>query len=443
MTGVSVLCAVLVLLAIGWLVRLGQGQWLAPGPLFCAYWAAGVGFPALLAPSFTESVSAVWYIVVLVAAFALGSWIASRNQPPVRQSEIQPRQLNLRLLRLVVVAGTVAGVAAVALAQRANGASLSSVLSLQGLFEGASSLSYARYTNAYDTPAAVPLLLAVNYAAALIGPFAARGIGRRLGALCVIGPFLGATFYAAVTTQRAGMFTAIFLLVAGWIGSRVYFTGDTPRIGLRRAIGGLLGAAVALAAFFGIGLLRTGGTSTHFIQIATRNLAVYAFGYMPGFSHWFTTESPTWPDTWGSASLAGISKYVGFGAQYNDALQDWAPLGNGGETNIYSAWRYLITDFGIALSPIAALLIGFLVTVAWRRLSEWPTTITLIGCLAGYAYMLYSVTLPIFTFTNVTVAVVLAGVALSRQPRPPVPVRESPHEAAVRRARENLVRATG
>lgn len=64
MAGVSVLCAVLLLLLLGWLLKFAHGRWLAPGPFFALYWAVGLALPPILAPDYILSQAAVWYIVV-------------------------------------------------------------------------------------------------------------------------------------------------------------------------------------------------------------------------------------------------------------------------------------------------------------------------------------------------------------------------------------------
>lgn len=439
MAGGSVVCAVAVLLVAGWLLRAAQGGWLAPGPLMALYWAVAIAAPPLLAPDYFQSQGAVWYIVLLAAAFSFGSVIASGVRPPARPAVVAPRPLNLRAVRLLVLAGIVAGVAATALVQRANGFPLSSVLSLQGLMTAASSISEARYTNDLQMPALVPVLLAFSYAAALLSPFAARDTRRVKGAAYVLGPVLSASYFAMVTTQRAGMLTAIFLLFAGWVGSHLYFTGAAPAVGFRRVLVAAAAAVGLIAAFLGIALLRIGLTSPQYVRLVRENLSVYLFGYMPGFSHWYDAGTPTFPQAWGSASFAGVAQYVGGSARYGQALTDWAPLGDGGQTNIYSAWRYLIEDFGWAGAPLAAFALGYLITLAWRRLVQRPAPVVLLACLSGYAYMVHSVTLPIFTFTSVVAAFALAGITLTRRVPPPKPVGESPHVIAARKARATAV----
>jgi oligosaccharide repeat unit polymerase len=433
MTGISVLCAVLVLLLVGYLLRAAQGRWLAPGPLMSLYWAAALALPPLLAPDYIQSQGAVWYVVLLVAAFGLGSLIASGAATPTRATDIEPEELRLPLLRWLVVLGTGAGLAATVVIQLSNGYPLSAVLSLRGLMASASQLSDDRYTGGLTEPVVVPLFLALTYAAALLAPFAARGASRYGAAALVLGPGLAATAYAIVTTARAGMMTALFLTLAGWVVARTGDRGESPRVGMKAAALGLLGVASVLAAFVGISLLRYGSANPNIIRFALGRLNSYAVGYMPAFSYWYDAGPPSFPQAWGTASLAGAAQHLGGDERYGQALTDWAPLGNGGETNIYTAWRYLITDFGWAVTPLAAALLGYLITVAWRQLILRPTTLAAVGLLAGYAWLLHSVTLPIFTFTSVVAAFAVTGWALSLRPAAPKPTPVDRRAATIRR----------
>lgn len=428
------LCAVLVLLAVGWLLKLAQGRWLAPGPMFCAYWALFLGLPPLLAPQFVVTSAAVWYITLLVAAFSVGSWAAAWRRP-VRSPDVRPHTLNLRLLRWLVVFGTVAGLAAAVIIQRANGQSISAILSLATLLDASSSLARDRYTGGIATPALVPLLLAVTYASALVAAFAAQGLSRRSAVACYLGPMLGAIAYAATTTARSGMVTAAAFLATSWVASRIRSTGATPTVRGRTVLVGLLSGAAVFAAFIGISFLRVGSFEPHYQRLVFGKLAVYGLGYLPGFSYWFGQDPPAAPTEWGAASFAGVAKYLGAGGTYNDALTDFAQLGGGATANIYTAWRYLIADFGWIGAILAAVVLGYVATAGWRMLVQRPTTTALVLFMSTYAYLLHTNVLPIFTFTNTVAAVAIAGLALHLRPPKPKPIVETPHERDVRRAR--------
>lgn len=420
MAGVVVLCAVVALLLIGWLLKLAQGRWLAPGPFFAGYWAVALAAPPLLAPEFFYSTAAVWYIVALVAAFGLGSAAAVRR-PPTRSPDAGRRELDVRGLRWLVAAGTGAGLAATVLIQAANGYSVTAILSFQGLLDASAAFSEARYTGGIYTPPLVPLLLGFTYAAAMVAPFAARGLTRRWAAACCVGPLIGATLYAIATTARAGMLTSFVFLFAGWMVARLWHDGETPKLGVRRLLGGATAAVVGGVAFVLIAFLRVGSFDDRFQRLIVEKLGVYGLGYLSTFSQWLADAAPTGPRAWGAATIAGLTSPFGIGEEYGSAFTDFRPIGDTvvGQSNIYTGWRYLVEDWGIAGALLAAAVLGYVTTRVWARLVERRSVPALVGYLCLFGAMAHWVTLSIFTFTNVVVAAAIAAVALSRTARLP------------------------
>ncbi|SDY75528.1 oligosaccharide repeat unit polymerase [Modestobacter sp. DSM 44400] len=417
-----VVLGVITLLVAGWPRGVTGGRWLTPGPFFTLYWALALLLPPLLAPGFYVSKPAVFFIVALVLCFVLGAYIAGGRRPAVRLPEHQPRQLNVRLLRQLVAFGAMSGFAATFVLQVVNGYSLTSVFSVSQLFQSATAISYERYSGNLVIPSSVPLLLSFTYAGALVAPFAAQGLRRRTALLCYASPVLGATAYAVVTTARAGMLTAFFFVLAGWIVQRIYWQGETPRLGWRAVVTGGAACVGVLGTFIAIAFMRVGTIDSQYVAVVLNKISVYAVGYLTGFSRYFDSQPPSFPHEWGAASLAGIAKNIGAGSEYGQALDDFVPLGNGGSTNIFTAWRYLVEDFGLIGTPIVAVAAGALLTLLWRRLVERPSPLVALGCLAGYAFLAHSVTLPIFTFTNVVLAFMVAAFMLTREAPAAAPV---------------------
>jgi oligosaccharide repeat unit polymerase len=409
MTAISLWCAVGVVFMIGLATKRHHAGWLAPAPFLALYWLVALALPPLLAPTYAVAQVAVWYIVLLVAAFALGSW-ASISRAPLRDGGVNPRPLNVHLLRQLVLVGTGAGLMATVVVQLANGYSVMSIVSLKALVDRAATFSIERYAGDSRTPVMVPLLMSLTYAAGLVAPFAARGLPRWRAVASYVGPLAGAVMYAVLTTARAGMLTVAFFLAAGWIASWTYWQGEAPRLRLQSIIA-VVGSIIALAAaFVAIAFLRVGSFGGPVRLVIADKTVAYAVGYMPGFSEWLTHSAPTWPSSWGAATFAGL---ISIGDGRTAGFSDRATLGpGGGTTNIFTAGRYLIEDFGVVGAPVVAVIVGWLVAVAWRRTIERPGVAPVIVLLCFYAYTLNSNTQTIFLFTNICLSVVLASLAL-------------------------------
>ena len=422
---ISVLLPVVALLGLGWSLRRLQGGWLAPGPSFAVYWAAALALPAVLAPDYVRSTAAVWFIVVLVGSFCLGSAMAA-SRAPERTAERLSRPVNLSALRRFVVAGTVAGVLATLVVQAANGYSLGSILSGRGLLDAAAAFSADRYTGRTTMPIAVPLLMSMTYASALVAPLAARGLTRARAVACYLGPFVGAASYAVVTTARLGMLTVAFFLLAGWMAARAGSGGSTRRIGFRALVAVTAGLVGLATLFVLIAMLRVGSFDAQIRNIILAKMLAYTVGYMPVFSQWWDQSAPTWPETWGSATFAGLLD-VGRGG--SAGFDEYLPLGDGsGVANIYTAWRFLIEDYGVVGAPLAAALLGWVATAAWRTAVMNGSPLAVTGLMAAYGYTLNSTTQSVFLFTNIVLAFVIAAVLLGVLPALPGS-RKSGHQS--------------
>src|SRR5699024_6061172 len=100
-------------------------------------------------------------------------------------------------------------------------------------------------------------------------------------------------------------------------------------------------------------------------------MQAYAAGYMPAFSDWLEQDALTWPVDWGTATFTGALSLGGGSEGFNDRRL-LAEEGSG-TTNIFTAWRFLVEDFGVAGALLAAFAVGWLLTWAWRRTVEQPS----------------------------------------------------------------------
>jgi hypothetical protein len=121
------------------------------------------------------------------------------------------------------------------------------------------------------------------------------------------------------------------------------------------------------------------------------------------------------------------------GSGESAAFKVFVPYGAGlGQTNIFTAWRYLVEDFGFAGAPLAAFVMGLVAAAAWKRVAERPTPVALAVLLCAYAYILNSTTQTVFLFTNIMLAFAVTGLALSLRPAAPKPTSLERRAASIR-----------
>ena len=408
---VTVCALLLVVLAV--VLRQVEGTWLTPGALFAAYWATWLGGTALFGRGYRTPAVGPAFIVLAVVAVAAGARAAS---PASADRSRRVRVHQPLVPRGMAVAGGAAAVAATALMLADGGYSLGSVLSLQGLLATGNQLSVDRYAN-NGVPALVPWLLSGCYAGALVGPFLLAG-DRRHGwgrqGLLVCLPLLGALSFSTVTTARLPLlltacFTAISVVMALSLRE-----GRVFRPQARHAAAAVLAVAGVASAFALIAFVRIGTADSADRPVIADKLQGYAFGGVPAFSQWLEQPDPPWAGrprlTYGQATLGAPARALGYDASLSQAYTDprQVTVQPGDTTNIFTAFRSLVGDFGVAgaLLVLAGLGAG-LARLQRRVLRGGLASFPLVA--AGYGYLLNSNSQSIFWFTNVLVALVLAG----------------------------------
>jgi len=416
---------VLLVVALGLFVplllfsRAMQGSWLAPAPLFAAYWSIATFAPLLLLDGARVSYRALIYVAAAAWIFALGGMLATAG---AGAQQIRPmRQRDGRPLTAVVWIGTVAGLAASVFAVRVNGFSIGQALSLQGLLSVGSTASVNRYSGMVGEGVVTATLLGLAYGAALVAPFRLLLPGR-MPRLWSLRPLLGVTVYSTLTTERLVLLLGVALTTTGLVAALLVRDGRLPAVSARRVIAGLLAIIVLAATFVAIAFVRVGDYSPDIQQRIERKLEVYAFGYLPAFSAWVQdrNRAPETPLGYGTSSVAGVSYLTGQDRDATRAYNERVTITEGGlTTNVYTGFRNLILDFGTAGGALVVALWGFITGRAYLAARVQRSVVSAAVMASSYSLVLLSNTMLVTTFSNVAAALAFGVIFLAWTfPRP-------------------------
>jgi oligosaccharide repeat unit polymerase len=298
------------------------------------------------------------------------------------------------------------------LALRSSRYGLGEILTLQGLADSTNSMAVARY-GGEDENLLVFLFLGFGYVAALVAPFIKLTDSRRQVWWAVL-PAVTSLAYAAVSSARLGFLVSAALTVGGFIACAVIRNGVAPRVKLRPAVGVTLIGAILASAFIGIGVLRTGRVDAAVFQATLNKQSSYTVGTVGAFSTWYGdygTGMGQQPG-YGTATIAGMEYLTGQDRAMTRAYGEFAIIDHSGrKSNVYTAFRGLLLDFGIDGTIIFLGIGGFI--FGWLYLSAVRGSIvaaTLLGY--GYASILFSGWMAMTTFTNILVVAVAAPAVL-------------------------------
>lgn len=409
---------VVLLTGIAALCRWHFGSWLAPAACVAGFWAAEVALPAILAPDFGYSSLAIAYLAVGVVVFGLGAFLAApRHEDPVPTSPPEPpTRLGARALVAMSLAGSGAGLGALAATVVGGGFSIESLLSFGGLLRVGNAISVARYDQAGPASLLVPLLLTVLYAGALASPFT-RLAGTR-SRWIRYGPLLAATLFSLVSTERLVMLTAVTLTVGSEAVTTLIRGASLGRLGLRL---GVVAATVGVL-FGGIAFVRVGSVDASTGATVMTNLRSYAFGYLAGYSQWFDdyvglrngipTSEPTFfaPLDYIRPGLHELGSTRGY--------KDGRSFGSDGGTNIFTMVRAVVVELGLGGATVFLAVAGFVTTRWYRAVCQGRGRLWGPWLAAFVATTLLSSTQSLFSFSNTCVGVLGGAVAVTVCLRP-------------------------
>lgn len=392
-------------LPLPWLARLStttQGHWLAPGPLAAWTWTVAAGVPLFLAPDMPihpEAYALVTaFVTICVIASTLGASAVRRT--PQRTDVLGRESWRTAAWRWYVVAVVAGCVAPFILYEHtrefAGGGSFA---------ELAMYASMARYEGQFSIPPSVRLLTAVTYFAATLAAFltASTPAEQRRWKLGFVwlAPLVAAML---VHTAKANVLYGLVMWGAGWTAGLAYASHvqrvARPGAWVRPAI-----AVLVLAGLFVFSQgLRMNRTSIGDLPFLLDHLRLYVVGHMPVFGHWVVNDMPrTAGESMGAATFAGIAELLGLAHRQAGIYE-----GNTGftDSNIYTAWRPLVEDFGIVGGAAFLAVLAYVAGLGWQLLRS--------GRLGGgalviayVAYMTWSPITSIFVYSMLLAVVVI------------------------------------
>lgn len=401
--------AVLAAVAFSLLVlgsAIAEGHLMRPGPLFGAFWGFLIVSPLVLLPAFAsaytyEGVLLIW---MSCAAFCVGSLVGGRTRVGIRRHDV----LSLDRSRLILVAGSVCGLAAAVIAIRRGGFYPSQMLSLDVWLDLGHNSAVARYQGGVSKGPLVAGLNGLALASTIFAPFAPTpGVPRLLR----WAPLLTCILYSAATTERLGMLFAIAVSVAGVTINRLGQERHEFRFGVGSLLKGFLAAFSAAVIFILVALLRVGSANESAIGAVFNKLGVYALGAVPAFSQWAVASNAVGGERlgWGSASFPFVYWFVGQDRASTRAYNEFVVIGiDGSRTNVYTGFRSLILDFGAAGALLFLFSWGILTSVLLRRVVATGSVVSGVALCGNVGVLMLMHSMMVTTFTNVTLAVVVA-----------------------------------
>lgn len=411
------LVILIALVALAWIVRWLEGDWLAPGSFFVGYWTINLAFCYVAGPAFSVSPAAAAWVAAALASFAVGALMSRPLRPRVVDvARVEMVKIeHLGGIRTSIALCTGLGLAAVPAMLWWSGESLGAVFSPEGLLAIASDLTVRRYTGERE-PAVVSLLLAAIYLGALLaGTLGASRYtsNRKYTQVFVWLPLVPALAYSTVTTAKATIILTGFLWLAAFIvTSKLNRRFNINATFFAKFLASLL---VASAVFTALQALRYDVELRDLLELAPI-LQVYATGHLVAFSNWFDANWYSIDPKFGLILFAGVADFLEISPRVAGLYEEIVEIG-GSSSNVYTAFRAIIEDFGVAGALALLGLFGWF--AAWSfKLARLGYSSALTGVVFAYSFMILSPITSVTTYNSLLLAFTLYGTYLAIAFRP-------------------------
>ncbi|CCQ10276.1 putative integral membrane protein [Pseudoalteromonas luteoviolacea B = ATCC 29581] len=172
-------------------------------------------------------------------------------------------------------------------------------------------------------------------------------------------------FESLITASRAGFLLQLFSFLTSlyfWIAA--LNNGHSFSFSLKNIIVFFFFFTFIISFFVIVQALRGGNEDFDLIDIVS-HVMVWFFGYIPAFAKWFSSEADVFKSiNLGASSFAGLFDLLGVSYR-KSGVYELVQIGNNRVTNVYTAFRGLVEDFGVVGSVLILIFIGVIISLSF------------------------------------------------------------------------------
>tara|TARA_B100000686_G_scaffold343455_1_gene424336 strand:- start:320 stop:1174 length:855 start_codon:yes stop_codon:yes gene_type:complete len=256
-----------------------------------------------------------------------------------------------------------------------------------------------RYSGALNYPFIIKYSLYFIYPASLLAGllFGWQQKIKKIKFFSII-PLIAATSLGIIEGARASILLSLVLFFSAWL-STINFKQKFKNLNNSLFIIVFRSGAILVMFtifFIFIQWLRQ-GMDTIVIELLVDRIRAYFFGYLAAFSNWFG-ELEGVNVSFGLITFAGPFNLLGI---MERPLGFYNPIyiSNGISTNIFTAFRGIITDFSISGAIIIAFIVGFITQLIFQNNNK--SLMSTVPISMFYAFTLYSPLISIFHYNSI------------------------------------------
>lgn len=317
----------------------------SPPQVFSVFWGVQLLFSVFFLGRFINfSYKGLLYVLFLCISFLLGSLIIKGGGGGKCSRKLRTHRVTKLLVILIALA---MAYPLISLSQ--NGFSLSSMFDIELLLEMSSEMSSNRYLETNKTTILSQVLLVFSYLAPLYGGYCYPLFENKLKKICLLTIF-PSIVGALAQGVKMGFMTSVLLFLIGVVVSSA---SNNIKIVLnaRKLLYIFIGGTIISSFLYLTMMFRIGQIDDNAKDIVNQKITSYTLGHLPCFDSWFSRHDFENEDLrYGIRTFYAISNFLGIEKREQGIYQERVDFGkNGfeGESNVYTAFRPLLEDFGL------------------------------------------------------------------------------------------------
>ncbi len=352
--------------------------------------------------------------IIVLFGFILGERAAGSKWKAIidRRSVVIYKQRLQKVLAVSIMLGLVYGFAKL----QSFGISFSDMFTLEGLGEINNEVAVARYSGVGAYSLLLQLLLSFVYLSPLLGGLLFSLAENKKDRTIALLSFLPEILAFSFSNEKATLIICILLWAASYVVGYMRRYGRYPRMALGQ-VSKIAALVFGILAVLVISMtLRIGEINTENLDIAMQKFSnSYALSHVPAFDDYFV-HAQTPQHSYGVVTFYGVSNFIGLGQREQGVYGDSFSSGDIG-TNVFTPFRGLVQDFGVAGGLVFQFVIAFFAGVfAYRvRFSEGNPYPSIVCLIAMYAFVLFTY-VSLFSYLSIVAAFALLAVTLAFNP---------------------------
>lgn len=373
------------------------------------WWAFFVLLSVLLYDTSKWSFTGIAYIEILAVLAFLGGEIGLRADFPIwgKKTGVAEQKQIGNMAWIMLCSICIIALLGQFISLRNYGFSLSTFGNLQAFMNMNTTIAYERYNGASNAGGGLEqLFLMFSYIAPLCGGMCfvyAKGIVQYGISVFSLLPIV---FGMMFTNTKAGFIASIMLFFCGFFVSYLEKYQRFIEIKFKVVLFVLVGAGMLFLVLFTVMCIRVGDFSSETIQIIRHKFAEYTVGQMEAFDLWFDREMQLGASLEGGANtFMAIADKIGVKTR----VQGVYGLIEGASSNIFTAIRGTIADFGLIGSAFFYLILGIFAGYGEKVLKQSSQPVIKALTASTLFYFLYSFIISPWIYTSYIVPFVAFG----------------------------------